>query len=71
MDCKLNDPAASLSGKGSSAASLENCMGLDEAMEIMSLLPYQESKVGLLQLTRPPFEGGFCLIQLGYRRKNS
>lgn len=59
MDCKLKDPAASLSGQGSSAGSLENGTGLYEAMEIISPLTYQDSKVGLVHLTSPVFEGGF------------
>jgi len=63
LDCKLKDPAASLSGQGSSAASLENWTGLHEAMEVINFLSYQESEVGLVHLTSPLFEGVFfCFV---------
>jgi hypothetical protein len=69
LDFKLKDPAASLSGQESSVASLKKWTGLHEAMEVVNLLPYQESKVGLVHVTSPLFEGVFWLIQPGYRRK--
>jgi hypothetical protein len=61
LDCKLKDPAASLSGQESSAATLENWTGLHGAVELTNFLPYQESKVGLVHLTSPLFEGVFLV----------
>lgn len=44
-------------------------MGLHEAMEVINPLPYQESKVSLVQLTSPPFEGVFLFNSTGVSKE--